>query len=393
MWWPELEPELAARRTQGLYRTLVPLLARQGPWVILEGKKVLNLCSNDYLGLAGHPRLAEACARAARDWGAGAAASRLVSGDLALHEQLEDKLARFKGTETALLYSSGYQANLGVIATLMREGDLILSDALNHASLIDACRLSRARVLIYRHRDLNHLEDLLRAHRSYRRKLIVTDGVFSMDGDLAPLPGLLELAAGYGAGLYVDDAHATGVLGAAGRGAAEHFGLDPRRLLIMGTLSKALGGFGAFLAGPEVVRSYLVNFSRPLLYTTAPPPPMVAVALEALEVLQEEPWRRQRLWELTAWFRTELRRAGFNTLDSETPIIPVVVGEAEPTLTLAGELLRQGIFLQAMRPPTVPPGSSRLRLSLTAAHTREDLERALDALVTAAKKLNLIPGG
>lgn len=385
----DLEAELTHRRAQNLYRALTPLAARLGPRAVIAGREVINLCSNDYLGLAQHPRLVRAAAEAAATWGVGAGASRLVSGNLELHEELERRLSLFKGTEAALLYSSGYQANLGIIGALMGEGDLILSDALNHASIIDACRLSRARTLVYRHKDLEHLESLLAANRGFRRTLIVTDSVFSMDGDLAPLPGLLALARQYGAEVLIDEAHATGVLGKTGKGALEHFGLDPYDFLVMGTLSKALGAFGAFFAGSAVVREYLVNFSRPLLYTTALPPPVVGAALAALEVLEEEKWRREVLRERSAWFRRELRRIGFNTLDSETQIIPVVVGDAERAVLLARGLLAKGVFVQAMRPPTVPPGTSRLRISLTAAHTEEDLKFALDALLDAATELGL----
>lgn len=385
----DLEAELTHRRAQNLYRALTPIAARLGPRAVIAGREVINLCSNDYLGLAQHPRLVRAAAEAAATWGVGASASRLVSGSLELHEELERRLSLFKGTEAALLYSSGYQANLGIIGALMGEGDLILSDALNHASIIDACRLSRARTLVYRHKDLEHLESLLAANRGFRRKLIVTDSVFSMDGDLAPLPGLLALARQYGAEVLIDEAHATGVLGKTGKGALEHFGLDPHDFLVMGTLSKALGSFGAFFAGTALVREYLVNFSRPLLYTTALPPPVVGAALAALEVLEEEKWRREVLRERSGWFRRELRRIGFNTLDSETQIIPVVVGDAERAVLLARGLLAKGVFVQAMRPPTVPQGSSRLRISLTAAHTEEDLKFALDALLDAATELGL----
>lgn len=387
----DLENELAQRRAKGLYRSLVPIVARRGPRVVIGGRELVNLCSNDYLGLAQDPRLVEAAQRAAETWGVGSSASRLVSGNFHLHEELERRLSRFKGTEAALIYNTGYQANLGIIATLVGEPDLILSDALNHASIVDACRLSRAKVLVYRHKDLEHLEELLKTHPGFRRKLIVTDSVFSMDGDIAPLPELLELARRYEAAVFIDEAHATGVLGKRGKGACEHFGLEPDGCLIMGTLSKALGTFGAYLASPAVVRTYLVNASRPLLYTTALPPPVVAAAMAALEIAEAETWRREVLWSRTAWFREKLRQAGFDVPgDDNTPIVPLIVGEPQAAVDLARELYQRGIFVQAMRPPTVPPGTSRLRFSLTAAHSPEELERTLTALTEAAAKLKLL---
>ena len=385
--------KLAEQQAQGLYRALTPLMARRGSHVVIDGHEVINLCSNDYLGLAQHPRLIRAAAEAARTWGVGSSASRLVSGTLCLHEELERRLAVFKGSEAALLFNSGYQANLGIISTLMQEGDLILSDALNHASIIDACRLSRAKTLVYRHRNADHLESLLAASQNYHRKLIITESIFSMDGDIAPLPELVELAKRYDARVLVDEAHSTGVLGNRGRGVCEYFGLDPREFMVMGTLSKALGGFGAFLTSTKSVVAYLVNFSRPLLYTTALPPSVVGAALAALEVLEEETWRRDTLWKRAGWFRQELQRAGFNTLDSKAQIIPIIVGNAEDAVLLARKLLEQGIFIQAMRPPTVPPGTSRLRISLTAAHEEKDLQHVLAVLVDTAKTMDLTIGG
>lgn len=384
----ELKSELNNRQAQGLYRVLTPIMTRRGTRIVIDGREVINLCSNDYLGLAQYPRLIQAAAEAAKEWGVGSSASRLVSGTLCFHEELERRLAALKGTDTALLFNTGYQANIGIISTLMREEDLVLSDALNHASIVDACRLSRARTLIFRHRDPGHLESLLAANRNYRRKLIITESVFSMDGDIAPLPALLQLADRYDAHVLVDEAHSTGVLGQRGKGIGEHFGLNPGEFSVMGTLSKALGGFGAFLASMESTKDYLVNYSRPLLYTTALPPPVVGAALAALEVMEEEKWRRDTLWEKSRWFRKELHKAGFNTLDSETQIIPVVVGGAEETVRLARRLLEQGVFVQAMRPPTVPPGTSRLRISLTAAHEEKDLRHALAVLVDAAKTIS-----
>jgi len=347
------------------------------------------LSSNDYLGLAGNPSLKDAAIYALERYGCGAGASRSISGTMEIHLQLEEKIAHFKGCEAALLFSSGYMANLGLLTTLVSEGDLILSDEFNHASIIDGCRLSRAEVWVYRHRDMDHLNYLLNVS-SHHRKLIVTDGVFSMEGDITPLPQIKKLADRYGASIMLDDAHATGVLGKCGRGTAEHFGLANHIEIQMGTLGKALGGCGAYVAGSRVLIDYLINHCRTFMYTTALPPASAATAMAALEIVDSEPQRRERLWDNTYHFSKGLQKLGFNTLSSETPIIPILIGDNALTMEADHRLMERGIFAQGIRPPTVPPKSSRLRTSLMATHTKEDLDLALDGFREVGRELNLI---
>lgn len=380
----------AAQAARGLARRLWPVGPATGPWVERDGRRVLLMASNDYLGLARHPRLARAAARAAADCGSGSGASRLVSGTLDAHLALERAIAEFKETEAALFFATGYMANLGAVAGLAQAGDTIISDALNHASLIDACRLSRAQVEVYPHGDAAAAEALLAQASGDGLKLLVTDGVFSMDGDLAPLPELLAAARRHQALLVVDDAHATGVWGASGRGTAEHFGLAPcPELVMVGTFSKALGGLGGFVAGDRVVIANLVHQARSLLYTTAPPPAQLGAALAGLQVIQDEPWRREKLHQLCAGFRARLAGLGFTLLSAAGPIVPLLVGDAQRSLAMAEALLRQGVLAPAMRPPTVPEGSSRIRLTVTAAHGEEELELAVRALTRAAEETGL----
>ena len=306
----------------------------------IAGRSLLLMCSNDYLGLANHPSLVKAASAAMERYGFGSGASRLVSGTSALHRELEERIARFKGTEAALLFNSGYAANTGIIPALANEGDVILSDSLNHASIIDGCRLSRARVLVYRHKDMGHLEDLLRKSRAAARRLIVTDGVFSMDGDIAPLPDLVLLSGKYDAMLMVDDAHATGVLGKTGRGTAEHFGLEGRVHIQMGTLGKALGSFGAFAAGDRDVIDLLMNRARSLIYSTALPPRSVPLQWPRLPSSSRNRERRERLWKNRERFVAGLRSIGISAGSSETPIIPLIIGDSEMTLTSRNEAVR-----------------------------------------------------
>jgi len=370
--------ELEALRASDSYRTLRPLEGPCGPRVRVAGREMLCFSSNDYLGLAADPRLAEGAARAAREWGAGAGASRLITGTLDLHAQLEQDLARLKGCEAAVLFSSGYQANLGVLTALGR-GGVILSDELNHASIVDGCRLARARVEVYRHADPADLEQRLRAHAGPSRKVVVTDGVFSMDGDLAPLPEILEVAGRHGAIVVVDDAHATGVVGN-GRGTAHHFGIRHEGLVVMGTLGKALGAFGAFVAGPRAVRDLLVNRARSLIYTTAIPPPVLGAARAALEVLQAEPDRIERLAAHTRRLRQGLRQAGFPVPDLPTPIVPVILGGNRAALTWSEKLWDRGFWVHPIRPPTVPEGTSRLRITVSSEHDPADIDALTEAL-------------
>jgi 8-amino-7-oxononanoate synthase len=385
---------LAARaeslRAQGLARSLVSVGEACGRWVEVKGRRCLLMASNDYLGLAGHPRLAQAAVRAAATCGTGSGASRLISGTLESHLELEEAIAAFKHAEAALFFPTGYMTNLGVISALAGKGDLIVSDQFNHASLIDACRLSRATVRVYPHGDAARAAELLAQGPGGGLKLLVSDGVFSMDGDLAPLPDLLRAAQEHGALLVIDDAHATGVYGRTGRGSLEHWGLEPPPEAVMvGTFSKALGGLGGYVAGAREVIQALVNGCRPFIYSTAPPPAQAAVALAGLELVDAEPWRRDKLRKLCALLRQLLAEAGLRALGQEGPIIPVLVGEADKAVALGEALRRRGVFAPAVRPPTVPPGTSRIRLTVTAAHEEQDMEAAALALAQAVREMEL----
>jgi 8-amino-7-oxononanoate synthase len=369
--------ELAQLEKEHLLRQLAEVDRESGAYVTIRGKRALLMCTNDYLGLAVHPALKEAAVAAIERYGFGSGASRLVSGTGRLHSDLEERIARFKGTEAALVFNSGYAANTGIIPALAEEGDLILSDSLNHASIIDGCRLSKAQTCVYRHRDSDHVESILVKNAHARRKLIVTDGVFSMDGDLAPLPELALLAEKYGALLMVDDAHATGVLGNTGRGSAEHFGLKNRVRIQMGTFSKALGSFGAYVAGDKELIDYLLNRSRSFIFSTALPPAVCAASIAALDIVEGSPEIRERLWRNQERFARGLESAGIRTTATETPIVPLVVGDALLALNISQQLLEQGIFATAIRPPTVPENAARIRTTVTAAHSQADIEQAL----------------
>ena len=355
----------------------------------MDGRVLLNLSSNDYLGLAQDPRLIAAAQDAAARWGAGAGASRLVTGHLALHAAVEEKLAAFKGTQAAVIFSTGYMANLGVISALMGPGDAVFGDKLNHASIYDGIKLSGAALHRFPHRDLNRLEELLRQHQDARRRLIITDSVFSVDGDLAPLAELVALKERFGAALMIDEAHATGVLGERGAGLAEALGLTGRIEVHLGTFSKALGSLGGYVAGDRRLIDYLYNRSRSLIYSTALAPPVLGAIGAALEIVAQEPERRRYLQEESEKFRRGLSQAGLDTLGSETQIIPVLVGENGRTLEFAARLRQQGLMAVALRPPTVPPGKARVRFSLSAAHSREDLARALETIVATAGEMGL----
>lgn len=365
-------------KKRGLYRRLRKIESEQGPRVIVEGKEVILLSSNNYLGLANHPRLKEASLLATEKYGVGSGASRLISGNNPLYEELEERLARLKGTEAALVFSTGYMANLGVITTLTGKGDVIFTDELNHASIIDACRLSRAEIKTYRHKDIAHLEQLLNEDNKKGTRLIVTDGVFSMDGDIAPLPKIVQLAKRHSAILMVDDAHGTGVLGKNGGGTVEHFGLEGVVDIHMGTLGKALGSFGAYIAGSRDLIEYLINRSRPFIYTTALPPAILATAITAIDIIENEPSLREKLWANRNRFYNGIKNLGYNTLESETPIIPIFIGDTERTVDIAEGLFEKGIFCPAIRPPTVPRGTSRLRATVMATHTVEDIDYCIE---------------
>jgi 8-amino-7-oxononanoate synthase len=346
---------------------------------MINDQRVILMCSNDYLGLANHPALRKAACAAMEQCGFGSGASRLVSGTGVLHCRLEERLAEFKGTEAALLFNSGYAANTGIIPAVATTDDVVLSDSLNHASIIDGCRLSKAQVSVYRHRDVNHVEDILKKTVHARRRLIVTDGVFSMDGDIAPLPELVSLAERYDAMLMVDDAHAAGVLGAGGKGTAEHFGLTGRVAIQMGTLGKAFGSFGAYVAGDQHLIEFLLNSARSFIFSTALPPAICAASLAALDIVEQEPERRNKLWLNRDRFVQGLKALGIDPGESETPIIPVMIGSSEKATQASLLLLESRVFASAIRPPTVAEGTARIRTTVTAVHSFADIDSALAA--------------
>ncbi len=358
----------------------------QGPHVLLDGKPVLLLCSNNYLGLADHPRLREAAAEAAMRWGVGTGASRLVSGTMTIHRRLEERLAEFKGRQAALLFGSGYLANAGTIAALARPGDVVFSDELNHASIIDGCRLSRAEVFVYEHADVEHLRWGI-VHAEGRGALIVTDSVFSMDGDVAPLVEIVDLAQRFGLRTVVDEAHATGTLGPGGRGAVAEAGLDDHVDVIVGTLGKALGSYGAFVACDQEMAHYLVNAARTFIFSTALPPSAVAGALAALELISERPRLVAKLAGNAAALRLGLQQEGFEVGTSRTQILPLVIGEAQQAMRICEAALAGGVFAQAIRPPTVPDMTSRLRLAVMATHREDELRAAARTLGAAARSV------
>lgn len=374
-----IDRELADLEQKGLRRSLEPLSSAQGPLVRVGGRVLVNLCSNDYLGLASDPRLTEAAAAAALAEGAGAGASRLVAGDLAIHGRLEAALASLHRAEAALLFNSGYHANVGVPAALVGRGDAIFSDVLNHASIVDGALLSRAGLVRYRHLDVTELGDLLAASTA-RRKLVVTDAVFSMDGDAAPLGAIADLCDRHGAMLYVDEAHAVGVLGPTGAGLAEQLGVKDRVDVEMGTLGKGLGAFGAYVAGSARLRQLLISRARSFVFTTALPPAACGAALAALQVVRDEPARRARLHALMAHLKAGLTARGFDVARVASPIFPVVLGSEARALAAAQGLRARGFFVRAIRPPTVPRGTSRLRVALTAGHDEAQLDAFLGAL-------------
>jgi len=374
--------QLVDLEEQGMLRQLRTVAGPQRARVELDGRQVLLLCSNNYLGLADHPALIEAGCAALRDFGAGSGASRLISGSMTLHVQLEERLADFKKTEAALLFNSGFAANTGILQALLGPDDLIFSDALNHASIIDGCRLSRARVVVYPHGDAAALEAMLEAESRYRkgRWLIVSDGVFSMDGDLAPLPELVRLKQRHDALLMIDDAHGTGVLGVNGRGTGEHFGCQEQIDLQMGTLGKALGCCGAYLATRRVIVDLLINRCRPLIFSTSLAPSIPATAMAALDIVasSEGAQLRQALRHKTTLFSEKLLAAGHDLLGSQTQIVPVLTREPQPTMRAMEQLLAAGYYVQGIRPPTVPRGMCRLRATVMATHDEQDLERAAE---------------
>ncbi|WP_337845375.1 glycine C-acetyltransferase [Thermus sp.] len=386
-----IEEEIARLKAEGLYIRPRVLEAPQEPITRVEGREVVNLASNNYLGFANHPYLKEKARQYLERWGAGSGAVRTIAGTFPYHLELEEALARFKGTETALVFQSGFTANQGVLGALLKEGDLVFSDELNHASIIDGLRLTKATRLVYRHGDVEHLEELLKTHDTDGLKLIVTDGVFSMDGDIAPLDRIVPLAKRYGAVVYVDDAHGSGVLGARGEGTVHHFGFheDPD-VIQVATLSKAWAVIGGYAAGALELKELLLNKARPLLFSTTHPPAVVGALLAALELVQKEPERIGRLWENTRYFKAELARLGFDTMGSQTPITPVLFGEAQAAFEASRMLLEEGVFAVGIGFPTVPRGKARIRNIVTAAHTKEMLDRALSAYEKVGRRLGVI---
>ncbi len=387
-----IQQELDSLRHRGLYRSMRLVEGAQKGRVVVDGREVLLLCSNNYLGLADHPRLKEAAIRAVETWGVGSGAARLVSGNMSLHRQLEERLAAFKGTEAAILFNNGYSANLGIISALVGRGDTIYSDRLNHASIVDGALLSRAKFLRYPHNDVDGLRRLIETNRGSGRQLIVTDGVFSMDGDMARLRELADLKEESGALLMVDDAHGTAVLGEHGRGSVELSGIPGRVDIQMGTLGKGLGSFGAYVAGSVELIEYLRNRARSFVFSTSLPPAVLAASLAAIELVSspEGAELRQRLAANTVLFSRALTGSGFDTLGSTTQIVPVLVGGAEQVMEFSRRLLDEGVFVQGIRPPTVPVGSCRLRCTVMATHEPDELADAAARMAFIGRDMGII---
>jgi len=388
-----LREELDRLRQQGLYQKLRVLESAQKPVAQFDGQKVINLSSNNYLGLNTHPELKRRAIEAIEKFGVGSGAVRTIAGTMAIHLALEEQIARFKHTEASVVFQSGFVANAGTVQAILSEDDLIISDELNHASIIDGGRLSKATRKIFRHKDLNHCEDLLKETRTYKgRKLLITDGVFSMDGDIAPLDKLIELAERYQCIMMVDDAHASGVLGRNGRGTVDHYNLHGRVDIQVGTLSKAIGSIGGYVCGSRDLIEFLYHRARPFLFSTSHPPSVTATCMAAFDLLDSPAGEKliAQLWENTTFFKERLNHLGFNTGESQTPITPIIVGEATLAHQFSRELFQEGVFAQGIGYPTVPHGKARIRTIVTATHTREDLEQALAILERVGKRLKII---
>jgi len=388
-----IDQELQNLRDSGLYNTIRQLGSPQGAWLVVDGKEVLNFCSNNYLGLANHPRIAAAAKAAIEKYGVGPGAVRTIAGTFDLHVELERRMAAFKGVEAAITFQSGFTANTGTIPALVGREDVIFSDELNHASIIDGCRLSRAKIIRYAHCDVQDLEKQLSEHRAnYRRALVVTDGVFSMDGDVAPLDQIYQVTQQYDAVLMVDDAHGEGVLGRGGRGIVDHFNLHGKVDVEVGTLSKAFGVVGGVVAGNPKVVEWLRQRGRPFLFSSAMTIPDVAACIEAIDILEESTELVDKLWDNARYFKSELAILGFDTGVSTTPITPVMLGEARLAQEFSRELYRAGVFGTAIGFPTVPRGKARIRVMISAAHEKEDLDRGLEAFAIVGRKLGVIAG-
>jgi glycine C-acetyltransferase len=386
-----LAAELESLKQQGLYRRLRILEDEQKATTTVDHRQVVNLSSNNYLGLTTHPRLREAALEATRRFGVGTGSVRTIAGTMAIHLELEERLAAFKKTEAVVVFQSGFAANAGTVAAILTKGDIVISDELNHASIIDGARLSRAEIKVFPHKDVGAAREVLRGLPAGGRKLLITDGVFSMDGDLAPLPALCALAEEFGCIMMVDDAHASGVFGANGRGTIDHFGVHGRVGIQVGTLSKAIGVLGGYVAGSRTLIDYLYHRARPFLFSTSHPPAVAAACLAAIDLLLDEPQIIDRLWENARFFKTGLARLGFDTGASESPITPVITGDAALAMKLSDRLFELGVFAQGIGFPTVPRGKARVRTIVTATHTRAELERALDAFGTAGRELGIVP--
>ncbi|GAB6099349.1 8-amino-7-oxononanoate synthase [Halanaerocella petrolearia] len=382
--------ELDRLKEVGLYRELSVLEDAQAPQTIVDGQEIIMLASNNYLGLSVNPKVKDEVIKIVEDYGTSSGGSRLTTGNYDLHQELEEKLANFKKSEAAIVFNTGYMTNLGVLTTVVGDEDLIISDELNHASIIDACRLSKAEVAIYQHANLDDLRAKLEAGQNYNRRLIVTDGVFSMDGDLAPLPAIVELAQEYNALVMVDDAHGTGVLGENGAGSSQYFNLQDEVDIQVGTLSKALAAEGGFVAGSQELIDLLCNKARSFIYSTALAPGTIAASLASLQYLQDNPQVLERLWRNIKLLKTGLQDLGYQLLPSNSAIIPIMIGDEEETMKLSRSLLEEGILAPGIRPPTVPEGTSRIRVTVMANHQVQDLERSLTSFSKAGKELDLI---
>ncbi|MBM7614426.1 glycine C-acetyltransferase [Alkaliphilus hydrothermalis] len=386
-----LKEKIQELKNDGVYRKLPILEGANESEVILNGKSVINLSSNNYLGFANHPRLKQAAIDAVNKYGVGSGAVRTIVGNMDIHEELETLLAEFKREEGVMVYQSGFNCNAGTIQAVTEKGDLIISDELNHASIIDGARLSRADKTVYKHSDMNHLEAVLKEKRdNYRNVLIITDGVFSMDGDIAPLPDIVNLAEKYNAMTYVDDAHGSGVLGESGRGTVDHFGLHGRVDFTIGTLSKAIGVVGGYVAGSETMRDWLSHRGRPLLFSTSLPPAAVGAIMEAVRLLMSTTEYTDRLWDNAKYFKAKMSELGFNIGNSQTPITPVIIGEESKTMEFSRKLFENGVFVSGIVFPTVPKGTGRCRVMVTAGHTKEQLDRAVEIFRKVGKEMNLI---
>jgi len=375
-----ISDELERIKKSGLYRELNIVESAQGTHLEIKGKTYLSFCSNNYLGLANNPLVIKAVKDAVGKYGWGAGASRLVSGNMRLHEVLEGEISKFKGKEASIVFPTGYMANIGTISSLVSKGDLVICDKLNHASIIDGCRLSGAGFRVYPHCDMKKLENILKKATQYSRKLIVTDTVFSMDGDIAPLPDIVRIAHKYKAMVMADEAHGTGVFGKRGGGVVEHFNLSRKIDIVMGTLSKAVGSLGGYVSGDEDLINFLRNKARPFMYTTALPPAVCAASIAGIKLIQKNPLLRKSLWNNVRYLKKELDLLNFDLIPSESPIIPILIGDAKKAVDVSKLLYKKGILIPAIRPPTVPTRSSRLRMTVMSTHTRKDLERLLEVL-------------